>query len=545
MFFIKKMKRGVFGAALVALLVGCGGGAGTDTEGSNAQTNGGTTAQTGNSGDSSDTSDNATTPIPPDEIPVSLKLGAERYDVVRNGHYRNKKEGFVYSPESINLFLRACFKDGHCDDVLGDAKFKIRGDIRRGVHINRKAQKLIAYKEGNYTITARYKGVVSNTITVRIENLRKDHTPLYAQVLSRDKRDTPGRGSKVAFFLSQAPKADLIVPLRLDADAKVRFQANKGLEYNLTVSPTTSSWFAPHFVYIEDPKRDTNDTTPYILHTGAIVSQDSAYNGYDPEDITITPTERFTIFAPSTRQRKGAIRGVRIAMQIVATQIGLNFTLKEAPEGMRLARCHPHVEDALEAYEGKSCRTLVWDVPMDIEENRRYKVTIEATNPDKHKEQTVFYVKVPKTTPIKTELRHNELIVTDKRSPLYGMKLKGHNGEDVSKVRLRSVRYEDVWKAKGKGTHTVFIIYNKPPKLDIDLPGDLKNGLYRFAGSWSLRMSGEAWKSIAPSYLIDAKDAWDEKTGRYIIPKNAKKIPQRNEYDDGGNKIYLLYGEKR
>ncbi len=478
-----------------------------------------------------------------DEIPISLTLSAERYLVERKGTYREHKKRFVYGPKSVKLFLKACFKDGHCDMVTGEAKFD--NSNRHGARISRSSEKIVLYHEGNYTIKAHYKGVESNSVTIRMQDIRKSGKLLYANVLLREKKATPRRGSEVVFYLLKKPTDKVILPLRLDANASVRFKETNSLEYNLTFTANEISWYDPNFVTIVDLKHDSNDTTTYTLHTGNLISSDPAYNGVDPEDVTIHPTEAFTIFPPTLKERKGAIRGVRIAMRIVATQLDLEFTLAEKPKGMHFERCHMHTEMNLAGYEGKSCRLLVWDIPMDIEENRRYKVTIEATNPDKHKERTTFYIKVPKTFPIQTKLVNNELIVTDKRSPLYGMKLKGHNKEDVSKVRLRGVRYEDVWKAKGKGVHTVFVIYNKPPKLDIDLPGDLKNGLYRFAGSWSLFSSGEAWKSIAPSYLIDAKDAWDEKTGRYVIPKNAKKILQRNEYDNGGNRIYLLYGEKK
>ena len=196
--------------------------------------------------------------------------------------------------------------------------------------------------------------------------------------------------------------------------------------------------------------------------------------------------------------------------------------------------------------KGKSSGVVVkWDVPMDAQEGKIYNITVKGIDKKGDTAKTTFSIKVPKTKPIQTTLKNNELIVTDKSSPLFGMKMKGHSGEDVSNVRLRSVEYGDVWKARGKGKHTVFVIYNKPPKLNIDLPDDLKNGLSKFMGSESVFFSSDFWESIAPTFLIDANDAWDSKTGRYIIKKNIKRISQRNEYDDGGNKVYLLRGERK
>jgi hypothetical protein len=59
------------------------------------------------------------------------------------------------------------------------------------------------------------------------------------------------------------------------------------------------------------------------------------------------------------------------------------------------------------------------------------------------------------------------------------MKLKVHEGSqgDISKVRLRSVAYEDVWKHYSKRLdaskpveHVVFVIDNMPERVDVKPP---------------------------------------------------------------------------
>ena len=114
----------------------------------------------------------------------------------------------------------------------------------------------------------------------------------------------------------------------------------------------------------------------------------------------------------------------------------------------------------------------------------------------------IIPIKVPKTKPIQTKLVNNELIVTDKSSPLYGMKMKGHNGEDISEMRLRSVGYRDVWRKRVKKKspedvleRTVFILDNMSKKLDVKMPDLFESKekwisvdaeLYKYQGGLSL-----------------------------------------------------------
>ena len=107
-------------------------------------------------------------------------------------------------------------------------------------------------------------------------------------------------------------------------------------------------------------------------------------------------------------------------------------------------------------------------------------------------------------------------------------------------MRLRSVEYGDVWKARGKGKHTVFVIYNKPPKLDIDLPGDLKNGLSKFMGSESVFFSSDVWKTLSPECV--ATEQWDGKSKfDEWLESHCKMQRNSDMYDNGGNIIYMLH----
>jgi hypothetical protein len=120
--------------------------------------------------------------------------------------------------------------------------------------------------------------------------------------------------------------------------------------------------------------------------------------------------------------------------------------------------------------------TVKWNVPIEIEE-KIYNITVKATDIEGNTEDITFPIKVPKTKPIQTKLVNNELTVTDKSSSLYGMKMKGHSGEDISELRLRSVEYGDVWKKRVKNRQpedvveqTVFILDGMPVALDVKMP---------------------------------------------------------------------------
>ena len=250
--------------------------------------------------------------------------------------------------------------------------------------------------------------------------------------------------------------------------------------------------------------------------------------------------------APPKRHTKGAIRGVRISFIVYANMPNSHFELVSPPKGMRIKQ----------TIRGESCLTppllwgesgawIVWDVPMDAKEGKVYTVTVKASDPNGNSKTLTFPVKVPKTIPIQTELRSNELIVTDKDSPLYGMKLKGHNGEDVSKVRLRSVRYEDVWRkrvkresAQDKVEHIVFVIDNMPEALDVKMPewmGSIEKVLKigaRFVknNEYSAILSGDFWEG--------AVERWDESSGSLVVTFKNENFPEKT------TKIFMIVIEK-
>jgi len=151
------------------------------------------------------------------------------------------------------------------------------------------------------------------------------------------------------------------------------------------------------------------------------------------------------------------------------------FKLIDPPKGMHLKRPPLHTINEFNDLS-RSATKIVWDVPMDMEE-KTYNITVEAIDTEGKKGRFTFPIKVPKTKPIQTILVNNELTVTDKNSPLYGMKMKGHSGEDVSNVKLRSVEYGDVWKKRVKKKspedvieRIVFVIDNMPEALDVKAP---------------------------------------------------------------------------
>lgn len=127
-----------------------------------------------------------------------------------------------------------------------------------------------------------------------------------------------------------------------------------------------------------------------------------------------------------------------------------------------------------------SAAIVQWDIPIDAIEGKTYKITMRAINPDGYIATLTFPIKIPRTKLIKTKVVNNELIVTDKNSTLYGMKMKRHKGEDISKLKIRTVHYRDVWKknvkyraANDRVEKLVFIIDNMPNKLNIKTPKSL------------------------------------------------------------------------
>jgi len=253
----------------------------------------------------------------------------------------------------------------------------------------------------------------------------------------------------------------------------------------------------------------------------------------NPKDIIIKKRPSLILDMPSFQSRKGAVRGVSIKFRVTTgNQSCSKVTLVNPPKGMR-AVGEVFVENT-ELYG----IDVQWDVPMDAVEGKTYNITAKATDPKGREKTITFPIKVANTTTVQTKLDNNEITVIDKNSLLYGMKMREHNGEDVSHVKLRYIAYEDIQKHPSnqyeighKLKYTAFIIDNKPPKLDIDLPDILYFGFYRYIVG-EVMYSGDPWKDVAREYDIHAD-------GSYILSS------RRNEHDDGGTKVYLLVVEDK
>lgn len=203
------------------------------------------------------------------------------------------------------------------------------------------------------------------------------------------------------------------------------------------------------------------------------------FNGFDnkTENIMLSPLIKIKLIAPSISETKGAVRGVPIRFNVRSKQLELTYTLIDPPRGMRIekrmlqkGRCWNPEPMHIDGVD------VLWDVPMDMEE-KTYTITMKARNSIGEEAKISFPIKVPKSISIQTKIVNNELIVTDKNSFLNGMKMKGHNKEDINNLKLRSIIYEDVWRYNAivldknkKVEHLVFVVDNMPEKMDIKFP---------------------------------------------------------------------------
>ena len=440
----------------------------------------------------------------------------------------------MYEPVYIPLKVMAQYSDGHSEEVTDKVAWK----SSRRVRFDGSSVEL---GKGEYIISASLEAVTSNSVEIKVEEEDTTSKFLHIETKNHYKKNYSDENRyrkkvSVEIKLTKKPSSDVVLRVKLNKEDGLSFPLytrqnahNTHLTKELRFTP--EDYHEEHSLEVDF---DANSTEAYTLTTEPFESQDADYDGKNPEDIVLKKT-KVQLIEPPIEQRRGAIRGVTIRFQVSSKESVLKYELIDPPKGMKI------IGDSNFGYDFSMHGTdIEWRVPMDAQEGKTYHIKVKGIDFEGHSQTITFPIKVPKTKPIQTTLKNNELIVTDKSSPLFGMKMKGHSGEDVSALRLRSVEYGDVWRARGKGKHTVFVIYNKPPKLDIDLPGDLKNGLSKFRGAKLALFDFDFWEGIAPSFLIDAKDAWDSKIGRYIIKKNIKRIPQRNEYDDGGNKVYLL-----
>ena len=123
------------------------------------------------------------------------------------------------------------------------------------------------------------------------------------------------------------------------------------------------------------------------------------------------------------------------------------------------------------------------------------------------------------------------------------MKMKGHSGEDISELRLRSVAYEDVWKKKVKKKNpediverTVFVIDNMPEKLDMKFPEYINNYLKR-------RELGVEFRKYSESIFMYI-DSWEQgySDGYEYEETNGLTLQHKRHgvYGSDGSKVYIL-----
>ena len=112
--------------------------------------------------------------------------------------------------------------------------------------------------------------------------------------------------------------------------------------------------------------------------------------------------------------------------------------------------------------------------------------------------------------------------------------MKGHSGEDVSKVRLRSVEYGDVWRKRVKHKkpedvveRIVFVMDNMPEALDVKMPEwmDTYNeriniGMHSYKYAGTALFSSEQWeRATRKSYLYENTNGYI-----YLHKNNSSEI---------------------
>lgn len=447
------------------------------------------------------------------EKPVKLVLSAEQT------HFIRKKDPFYkkYLPVRARIKVMAIYSDGHREEITDKVEWL---GLLKGKIVVR--TDYFMAKSGTYTLRASLQGVVSNEITIKVED---DTSLVQHRVIYPD--DVGYSRIWLAVTLPYKATQDVHLTLKLRADDKVAFMDGVPKQsYTMIFKPQEWDTLGnTQEVTLE--VLDTAMKNSIIVTTEPMISTDSKYSSKNPQDIEIDRKPELVLNAPRLVERKGAVRGASIKFRVTATRRHLKYRLINFPKGVKLIK-----DPATHLPTGVN---LQWDVPMDMEEGKLYPITVEAEDRDGNKAQVNFQIKVPNTTIIPTQIINNELIVVDKSSPLYGMKMKGHNVEDVSYMKLRSVKYEDLWKhypsqyeANKKLMYTAFIVENKPPELDIDLSDDLYIGFYRY--SEEQFVGSNSWKDISRTYTRNP---------------DGTHPPSRNEYDNGGTKVYLVVTEKK
>jgi hypothetical protein len=458
----------------------------------------------------------------------TLTLSASQTKYTRKlSYYGKNPDGKVinyYAGVPIFMQVFATFENGDKEEVTDKIEWILSNNTKTPYG------SVVLTKEGKTTVQAQYQNLKSNAVELTLENYETTSKHLIKYTVYDS--HIPGRGVDIRIALAAQPLKPVTLRLELDPKDKVEFKNYRSSSAIYTKTLT----FKPgeyrngvKSVEIED--KDENNTNSYVIKTHVLESEDTNYGGKDPQDINFEPKREIEFVVPPIAQRRGALRGVHISMLIKAYATSdVVFRLVDPPEGMYLSDGqYSHILDQ-EEMSTKRPKIIEWDVPMDAIEGETYEITVEVTDAKKRKGSITFPIKVPKTKSIQTEIVNNELIVTDKDSTLYGMKMKGHSGEDISELKLRSVDYGDVWKKfvhqapEDIAERIVFVMDNMPKALDVKMPEwmdtyeerrELKVTTYR-CDKFSAMYSNDSWDKGMGTRSINYNDTH----GYYISTDN-------------------------
>jgi len=462
-----------------------------------------------------------------------LTLTAEKTNFIRRKEpYSNR---YVRMSEPVKVM--ATYEDGHSEEVTDNV---IWSGENYGKAIKVIGNQLAIGKPKNTSITLMASLGTVNSNILEIDIVNEEDKLLNVEIFNKNKKRFPNRDAGIILSLMHKPTSEVKLRLTLKESDGVKFY-DAGRSRELTL--TKELIFIPNNPrqegYFNIVDQDVNNSKPYTIITEVLESEDLRYAGENPKDIVVTPSE-LKLIAPPITAIRGAIRGVTIQFRVTSKNMNLKYKLINPPAGMEIIGRSDLGEFAIGYIDGVDIK---WNVPMDIEE-KTYTITTEATDIDGSTVEVSFDIKVPKTNLIETKIVNNELIVTDKNSNLYGMKMKGHSGEDISELRLRSVAYEDVWKKKVKKKNpediverTVFVIDNMPEKLDMKFPEYINNYLKR-------RELGLEFRKYLEAPFMDI-DPWEEdySDGYYEYEEtNGLTLQHKRHgvYGSDGSKVYIL-----
>lgn len=470
----------------------------------------------------------------------SLVLSMEKTSFIRkkepNSNY------YIRVKEPVKVM--GIYSDGHSEDVTDNVQW---GGERYAKVIKVQSGYLIGGSDektrGLVTLTASIGDIKSNTLTINVTN--EEDRLLEAEISNKDKRYYQNRDASIRLTLNHKPTSDVKLKLQLKESDGVRFE-DGSLNSEIIFSPADTTFHSHYVIFVD---HDINNAKPYTITTEAFESTDTRYSAINPEDITVVPS-KIKLIAPSIYEKRGAIRGVTIRFSVLSEHLSLKYTLVNPPKGMKIVGDYDPLD-----HSGGTPRIagvdVEWSVPMDIEE-KIYTIVMKATDLENNTAEVSFDIKVPTTKIIPTTIANNELIVTDKNSPLFGMKMKGHNREDISNMKLRSVEYEDVWKKKLKGKQPedtiermVFILDNMPEALDVKMPEYMDTYKKR------INIGMHSYRYSEKQYIVAINGAlgeiWDHASEEAYIYENTNGyvFPHRyDEYERNNAKVFLIVIEK-